>query len=307
MHHSFICTTLPIIRFKATDNTQFSLSHSTLATLIHSIIEGLNQFQNNNQGNLPMRNMGGFREICLYFGGYSEVSYDNLTMNISLPWGDLPTKLFSLPLTPDLMTGFGYDKDQLKAEFEILEVELNDKDEIETLAANITHHAKAKGDAPLFGAIRYNSLLPIEASVSDIYSSHIAPHSFFYYIEQNLNTGKLENPVFYTSHETSFTYWSYSDENEGVVINIANEFENLWLIELTLAEDEKDPQILIESKACTYTDGEFYVKEIVKDRWGKIQNLAIDFKARNRMDTSIQGSLRYQSNTLINLERPYLF
>lgn len=237
--------------------------------------------------------------------------------------------------------GCGRGCNTIIGNFEIKELEIDDDGNVIVFALNFTQHCESVNRNPLFGAIRYNSSVPVQASVSQVYGTRKCPESFVYY--KTKGPGEEEEVKFIkTNRDSEFNYLFYDEGDEGVLINIGksedlkkieNEiyhFERNKILRLDLntinekgfvtglyeSSDNDEPhnrssykegkvRLQIFDDHSQYLKGEFKVIKIVKSKQGKIKELAINFKAKNYEGAEIEGALRYNTNTPFDLFNPF--
>ena len=218
--------------------------------------------------------------------------------------------------------------------FEIKELEIDDNGIIVALAINFTQHCGNIKDHPLFGAIRYNSSIPVEVSLSQFFGTRRAPDSLLYY--------KIKKPdgqeakFFKTSDDLEFSCSLYDEDNQALIIKIGKDddlkkvkkgyyfYPSVFQLELFTSNEngfiqglhevspEKDSHNVFVSDNfrvlyddLDYFKGGYKVIKIEKNKRGKIKELAINFKAYSREGSEMEGVLRYNTNVLFNLINPF--
>jgi hypothetical protein len=220
--------------------------------------------------------------------------------------------------------GCGRGHNDSTGKFEIFDISFDESGNVVSFAANAQQGAH-KNSAPLFTSIRYNSRIPAKASVSDIYGKRFLPKSFFYYITNDVPSG-IENPQPKTDNDedVNFDYSFYSDGEEGIIINIEEHGNTSWWLEFITTNDtgfkagikedtrENDydyymsrPQISVWSNSFRASKGQFEVLSFQKNKYGEIEELALNFKVPNLSGGIIEGAIRYHSDLPVNLDHPF--
>jgi len=203
--------------------------------------------------------------------------------------------------------------------FEILDLTFNKSGKVDSFAANALIRSNV-GSSPLFASIRYNSNIPVVVNVAEIYGKRPLPASFLCYVEKNADNEIIDRD-FMTEKDFSFDYSFWSDEEEGVIINIKRKNKTICTIEFCtngnvfeegLEEDsnrkrefDNEREIFICKGEMLYAKGQFKVLRFQKNETGLIEELAINFKAEH--DTKrkyFEGAIRYHSDLPVNLYNP---
>jgi len=215
--------------------------------------------------------------------------------------------------------GCGRGNNDSIGKFEILDLSFNDFGEVESFAANATLQARPKG-SPVFAGVRYNSNIPVEVKVSDIFGTQLLPESFFAYVLKNKNN-EIREQKLCTEKEFKFDY-AFNDLEERLIVNVKKEDEifcslefgtsDYKVFETGVAEDTKTnnryddyPKILIRQQYSTYIKGQFKVLSFRKNKYGKIKELAINFKVVDFDNRPFEGAIRYHSDLPVNLDNPF--
>lgn len=207
--------------------------------------------------------------------------------------------------------------------FEILEVTFNEIGVVESFAANATLQSRPNG-SPVFAGVRYNSTIPVEVRVSDIFGIQHLPESFFCYVFKNKKNEILEQK-FNTDRDFEFDY-AFHDLAERMIVDIKKGNEIIGTLEfgtsegkafetgITEEETIKDRQsrsfsyesrIAIRHNDYIYSEGQFKVLSCRKNKYGKVKELAINFKVVDWDDNVLEGAIRYHSDLPVNLDSPY--
>lgn len=211
--------------------------------------------------------------------------------------------------------------------FEVFEIVTNEEGKIESFAANFTQHCESYKAPPLFGAVRYNSSIPVEAKKSEIFGRRLPPVACLY-VKESGSKARLMN-----SDKSNFAIGTYSDFSDGMIFAIKDNFQH-WILELNIDKEigfftglhekdndnKKSPRLfngcpgdpkkisLIISEIHTneYTTGEYKILKLEKDAKGEIEELALNFKMKHSLDDKfIEGALRLNSDFPINLDKPF--
>lgn len=209
--------------------------------------------------------------------------------------------------------------------FEILEWKIDKYNQIEACAINFVLHCE--GRHPAFGGLRYNSSLPIQTNDSTIFGKELFPESFLYYTGK----GQIEKPVAMMSPRQNFSYIHSVDQADGIMISIEDELGLIGLFEFNTLNEKGFSSGLHEESSndstsengsvshrinCTllsrthnYTEGEFEVIKFRLNNDGKIEELALNFKAYAYRyifwQDSIEGCIRYNTDVPVDLSNPY--
>ncbi len=205
--------------------------------------------------------------------------------------------------------GHGHCCNTSDAEFEILEIQCDDNNKIESFAANFVQKCERNGP-PLFGTVRYNSRIPIEERFSHVFYPGLA--LFF-----GVFIPELQHPI-----GTAFLYTSdYCIKRlpyggEGIEIKIKGLEDTEWTLDFAAPLNEEftvgsylgacrypfhspyDPgiEIITPEGAFIQPIGEFEVIDLVKGSDGIIESLALNFKACTKYGQRIVGCVRLNSN-----------
>jgi hypothetical protein len=218
-------------------------------------------------------------------------------------------------------------------EFEILELEYGDEGEIEAFAANFIQTCSTS-DAPLFGTIRYNSAISLEARFQEIVENKSKPQ-FIVTIDQ-FSSERNPYPVsvadfvghFSTPAPTSqrmidsekkntimLQKLPYDDEGVRIVVDT---YEGLWTLDFaapsgddfeknSYGNAERYPfhsrtrpgiKIVMPTQELPIYWGEFQVLEIdtmVGEEEREIKALALNFEVESSIG-NIKGIIRYNSS-----------
>lgn len=254
---------------------------------------------------------------------FQDTSQKNLTTGLYLGASRYPFGKIGLSITD--RSGCNHSR----GHFEILEIERDDLGDIKRFAVNAFQRCENRLRPPLFASIRYNSSIPVKASVSEIFGTRSTPESFL--ILKKYNSTDCSYELKKSGENLKFDFESFSDLEDGVLITIkeydpkTNHIKSPYMFEFnTLSEkgfvgglwemsDNQNkersyfdgPCIRMEnSKFYTYTKGEFKVIKIEKNNYGEIEELALNFIIFSDEDT-FEGAIRYRSNVPVDLFNPF--
>lgn len=222
--------------------------------------------------------------------------------------------------------------DSIFGKFKILELEYNDEGKIKAFAANLIQHCGRKNSPPLFAGYRFNSYIPVEANIIDIYGSRFTPDSLFCYVLQENATDDNSNLMLLTDRDVKFKYSLQYGNSEGIVISLTKDDEEndeVWKLIFTTEsangfipdlEEESSygqnnfshecqsgvPNMLIKcADNDFYKIGKYKVLEFEQNKYGKLTSLAINFQLEDHDGNINEGAIRYRSKKPVNLESPY--
>ena len=224
---------------------------------------------------------------------------------------------FHEPQYPGLeFSGSGRGCNRLGGEFEILEIILDDAGKVKTFAANFVQ--KCDSGSPLFGSVRINSRIPVEAVFSDILKGSM--DSIVYVKKRNAITNQTTGPILITSKEVEIDFVSLPYGGKGVEVLIHGT-KGLWALDFAapigrdfcLGTYENlirypwngflNAGVDVVTPRGIYKDpqGSFTVLEFEPGENGEFEVLAIDFKIENEDGEIIEGSIRHKSKIPVDL------
>lgn len=219
--------------------------------------------------------------------------------------------------------GCGRGCNEVAGEFEILELEYNHKGKIRSFAANFVQKCETI-NPPLFGSIRYNSIIPIEAQFNEIFDD--GAETTLYFTKYDPVTGVKSQPALIREgQESVFRIQSLPDDREGIEIIIEDENHGLWTLDFAAPSEcefrtgeyidtQRYPfhnsikpgfDISMPEGGFIQPQGEFKVLKFLKEKDGEIKALALNFIAKNEKGEVIEGAIRFRAKIPVNLENPY--
>lgn len=209
-----------------------------------------------------------------------------------------------------------------KGEFEILEVITDHDGQVEAFAANFIQRCEV-GAPPIFGTIRYNSTLPLEACFDEIFQ--IEPQSILYLARYNPETQTKEDSILITGEEGVFTLESLPYGGKGIeVLTYANGC-GLWAFDFAAPSGEEfvkgsyenvsrypfhsstvpGIEIYTPEGGITQPQGSFKIDKVIYDEQGQIKSLALNFQVEEIGGTILRGSIRYNSRVAVDFSSPF--
>ncbi len=206
-------------------------------------------------------------------------------------------------------------------EFEILEVKRNAYGEIVSFAANFVQRCEKNG-LPLYGSVRYNSEVPVEARFTEFFSKKA---DFRVYFTKYNPTTEKSQPLLISKGENSYlTLKPLRYQLEGIEISIDDKAHGSWNFKFSPQINDKFAVGSFEN-ATNYPfrdafrprmeilipwvrfnnphfERSFKVLEFVRGEYREIQSLALDFMVQNYEGEILQGSIRFNSKVPFNPE-----
>jgi hypothetical protein len=221
------------------------------------------------------------------------------------------------------ISGHGRGCNTLIGEFEILEVKRHENGEIESFAANFIQRCE-KSMPPLFGSIRYNSTIPVEARFSEYFAK--TADFTVYLTKYNPITEEKSQPILISKDaDSDCELRKLAYGGEGIEISISDKDNSAWTLAFAVPLDEKFstgtyenaarypfhspsvPGIDITTPEGSFlqSQGAFKVLKLVRGGDGEIQSLALNFQVKNSQGEILEGAVRFKSKVPVNLDKPY--
>ncbi len=214
-------------------------------------------------------------------------------------------------------TGCGRACNESIGEFEVLEIQYNDKGKIEAFAANFVQKCEYDG-SPLYGCIRYNSSVPIEVSFRGVFEEQAVPMLFL--IKYDPITNNFQ-PLLISSRESTFCFKRLPYGEEGIEVSIDADNLGSWFLDFAVpfGEELKEDtyksalrypfhgldnpgiKVVTPERGFLQSKGEFEVLRLKKTDDGQVEALALDFKVQNPNGEIIAGSIRLNSDLPVDL------
>ncbi len=196
---------------------------------------------------------------------------------------------------------------EIIGEFEILEIQYKENEEIDSFAANFVQKC-GRSSNPVFGSIRYNSSIPIEASFTEIFEEKTVPILFLVKYDP---IAAYSESILITSRESTFCFQELPFGGNGIEISVDAENHRVWVLDFAspVGQEFKENsyksafrypfqgsvcpgiEIATPEREFIHTNGEFEVLRLEKTEEGQIEALVLDFKVQNPNGEIIAGSI----------------
>lgn len=201
------------------------------------------------------------------------------------------------------------------AEFEILELEYGEKNEIVAFAANFA----TKGNSPHFGCLRFNSLVPVAKRFRKHSKTKVEP-TVIHFSKKNPVTGEVDQSVLLTDTSSTLRIDRLPYGEEGIRVIVQNPLEK-WLFDFAApigsplikkryetssrypfhGYDEAGLGIAKSRSCAAMVQGWFEVLDLIKNKKGEIIKLTMNFSIETENQELYKGTI-YHSIPVINQE-----
>jgi hypothetical protein len=201
------------------------------------------------------------------------------------------------------------------AEFEILELEYGEKNEIVAFAVNFA----TKGNSPHFGCLRFNSLVPVAKRFRKHSETKVEP-SVIHFFKRNPVTGEIGQPVLLTDTSSTLRIERLPYGDEGIRVIVQNPIEK-WLFDFAApigsplskkryetssrypfhGYDEAGLGIAKSRSCAAMVQGWFDVLDLTKNKKGEITKLTMNFSIETENQELYEGTI-YHSIPVIDQE-----
>jgi hypothetical protein len=222
------------------------------------------------------------------------------------------------------ISGEGRGCNKSSGEFEILEIKYDDQGKIESFAANFLQQCEGYLP-PLSGTVRYNSTIPIESRFKEYVPENTG--ITVYLIKYDPSVGMKEQPMLISQGEINYlSLRPLPYGEEGIEVCIDDRDYGSWILGFAARRErkftvglykdaEKYPfqhsnftpaiEIITPEGRISQPTGDFEVLELRKGVYGEIQALAMNFLIHSDKGEVLEGAIRFNSKTPINLEHPH--